>query len=128
MRLAVGGAGLLWAAVLLVLLATPGAELRAVLGAALFLAFFACFSLVYLRTSITVTRDGIVSATVFRRRPVPYEDITGMVVHDGLGGRVYAVVTHEGRVQFTSLFARHRELFELIRERAALEGGAFLEN
>ena len=120
-RLAVGIAGLFWAAVLTALLLSPGAEPRAILGAGAFVAFFAGFTFVYLRSSITVTGEGIVSATAFRRRPVRFQDIVEIVVQDGLGGRVYAVFTRAGMVQFTSLYARHRELFELLRERADLE-------
>jgi hypothetical protein len=120
-RLAVGLAGVLWTAVLVVLLLSPGAEAQAILGAAAFAAFFAGFTFVYLRTSITVTPDGIVASTPLRgRRPVPFRDIVEIVVEDGLAGRVYAVFTRAGLVQFTSLFARHGELFELLRERAEL--------
>ena len=42
------------------------------------------------------------------------------MVRDGLGGRVYAVFTRRGIVQFTSLFGRHRELFETLIERSEL--------
>jgi len=120
-RLAVGFAGVLWTAVLVVLLLTPGAEAHAILGAAAFVAFFAGFTFVYVRTSITVTAEGIVASSPLRgRRPVPFQDIVEIVVEDGLVGRVYAVFTRGGLVHFTSLFARHRELFELLRERAEL--------
>jgi hypothetical protein len=121
LRLAVALACLFWTAVLGVLLVSPDAEAHAILGAAAFVAFFASFTFVYLRTSITVTGDGIVSATPFHRRPVRFQDILEIVVQDGLGGRVYGVLTRAGPVQFTSMFARHRELFELLRERAELE-------
>jgi hypothetical protein len=120
LRLAVNGAAGLWAAVLGLLLGAPGVEPRAVLGAGAFVAFFFAFSFVYGRTWIAVTPDGIVSATPFRVRPVPFEDILEIVVQDGLAGRVYAVFTRRGLVQFTSLFARHRELFELLLDRARL--------
>jgi hypothetical protein len=120
LRIAVGISAALWAAVLAVLLRAPDAELRIVLGAAAFAVFFLFFSVVYGRTWIAVTPDGIVAATPLRVRPVPFEEIQEIVVQDGLAGRVYAVVTRRGLVQFTSLFARHRELFELIRERAGL--------
>ncbi len=120
LRIAVATAGTFWFGVLVVLLGAPGAEPRAVLGATLFLAFFAVFTVLYARTSITVTDDGIVAATPFSRRPVRYEEIREIIVQDGLGGRVYALFTQRGRVQFTSLFARHRELFELLLERADL--------
>ena len=120
LRIAVASAATFWAAVLAVLVRIPATEAQAVLGAAAFTAFFASFSFVYGRTSITVTTDGIVAATPFRVRPVRFEEILRVTVQDGLAGRVYAVVTRRGLVQFTSLFARHRELFETILERARL--------
>ena len=121
LRIAVGSAAALWAGVLAVLLGAPGAEPRALAGATAFAAFFIAFSFVYGRTWIAVTPQGIVAATPFRVRPVPFEEIQEIVVQDGLAGRVYAVFTRRGLVQFTSLFARHRELFELLRERAGLQ-------
>jgi hypothetical protein len=120
LRVAVALAAALWGAVLLVLLASPQTELRTTLSAAAFTAFFATFTVVYGRTSITVTPEGIVAASPLRTRPVPFEDILEVVVQDGLGGRVYAVFTRRGLVRFTSLFARHRELFETLLERAEL--------
>ncbi len=120
LRIAVAAAAALWGAVLVALLRLPVADPRSVLGAGAFAAFFAVFTLVYGRTSITVTRDGIVAATALRRRPVPFDDILEIVVLDGLAGRMYAVFTRRGLVRFTSLFARHRELFELLLRRAEL--------
>jgi hypothetical protein len=121
LRMAVAVAAALWVGVLGLLLHGPGAEPQAVLAAGGFVAFFLVFVFVYGRTWIAVTSDGIVAATPFRIRPVPFEEILGIVVQDGMGGRVYAVFTRRGTVQFTSLFARHRELFETLLERANLE-------
>lgn len=120
LRLAVGVAAALWAGVLGLLVGLPGAEPRAIVGAAAFVAFFLAFSFVYGRTWIAVLPEGIVAATPFRIRPVRFEDIVEIVVQDGLAGRVYAVFTRRGLVQFTSLFGHHRELFELLLERARL--------
>src|SRR5512138_1943716 len=120
LRIAVAAAACLWGAALAVLARAPGIEPWVAAGAGLFSLFFAAFSVVYGRWSITVTEDGIVAATPFRRRPFRFDDILQIVVQDGLGGRVYAVVTRRGRVHFTSLFARHRELFELLLDRAGL--------
>jgi hypothetical protein len=120
LRLAVGLAGLLWGVLLVVLLGAPGTDVRTLLSAGAFTAFFAAFSLVYGRTWIAVTPEGIVAATPFRRQPVRFEEILQIVVQDGLGGRVYAVFTRRGLVRFTSLFARHRELFETLLDRADL--------
>lgn len=121
LRIAVLAAAALWAAVLAVLLGAPGVvEPQAVLGAAAFLAFFAAFSFAYGRTWIAVTPGGLVAATPFRIRPVPYGEIERIVVQDGLAGRAYAVVTRRGLIRFSSLFAHHRELFETLLDRTGL--------
>jgi hypothetical protein len=120
LRIAVAAAAAFWAIALVALARLPVAEPRLLLGAAAFVLFFAAFSVVYGRTSITVTADGIVAATPFRRERVRFDDILQIVVRDGVGGRVYSVLTPRGPVHFTSLFSRHRELFELLLERAGL--------
>jgi hypothetical protein len=120
LRIAVALAAVAWAAALGVLLRLPGADARLVAGAAALVLFFAASAVVYGRTSITVTRDGIVAANALGRRPIPWDDILRAAVRDGLGGREYALVTRRGPVRFTSLIARHRELFELLVDRAQL--------
>lgn len=121
LRIAVAVATAFWAGVLVTLVRMGASDLRTLFTAGGFVAFFLVFTVVYGRTSITVTRDGIVAASPFRRRPVPFEEILEVVVEDQLLGRVYAVVTRRGLVHFTSLFARHRELFETLLERAQLQ-------
>jgi hypothetical protein len=121
LRVAVALAAALWGGVLVVLLASPKTELRTILSAAAFTVFFVTFTVVYGRTSITVTPDGIVAASPLRTRPVPFGEILEIIVQDGLGGRVYAVITRRGLVRFTSLFAGHGELFETLLERAELK-------
>jgi hypothetical protein len=120
LRVAVAFAGAFWLAMAIVLAQAPGTPATAVAGAAAFAAFFATASVLYARSSITVTPEGIIAASPLRRRPVAFDDILRIVVRDGLGGRVYAVFTRRGLVQFTSLFARHRELFETLLERSEL--------
>lgn len=120
LRIAVVLAACAWAAALAVLLRAPGPDARLVAGAAGLVVFFLASAVVYGRKSITVTGEGIVAASAFGRRPVPWDDILQIVVRDGLGGREYAVVTRRGQVHFTSLIARHRELFEVLRDRAGL--------
>lgn len=121
LRIAVLLAAALWAAVLAVLLQAPAAvEPQSVLGAAAFLALFAAFSYVYGRTWIAVTPGGLVAATPFHVRPVPFGEIERIVVQDGLAGRVYAVVTRRGLIRFSCLFDHHRELFEMLLDRAGL--------
>lgn len=120
LRIAVASAAVFWAGALVALAATPGIPLRVVVGAGAFSLFFVAFTVVYGKTSITVTSDGIVAATPLRRTRVSFDEILQIVVRDGLGGRVYSVLTRRGPVHFTSLFSRHRELFELLLERADL--------
>ncbi len=121
LRIAVVLAAALWAGVLALLLAAPGpAEPKAVLGAAAFLVFFTSFSVAYGRTWIRLTPTGLVAATPFNVRPVPFADIERIVVQDGLAGRVYAVFTRRGLIRFTSMFDHHRELFEALRAQAGL--------
>src|SRR5512142_670319 len=121
LRLAVWMAAALWSAVLAALVVAPGSERRTVLSAAAFVAFFAAFGFVHARTWIAVTAEGIVASTPFRVRPVAFEEIERIVVLDGVTGRLYALSTRRGPVQFTSLLARHRELFELLLERTGLD-------
>lgn len=121
LRIAVLAAAVLWAGVLAALLQAPAAvEPQAVLGAAAFLAFFAGFSFAYGRTWIAVTPGGVVAATPFHVRPVPFREIERIVVQDGLAGRAYSVVTRRGLIRFSSLFDHHRELFETLLERTGL--------
>ncbi len=120
LRIAVAVAAAFWSTMLVVLARAPGTDPKLAAGAGLFSLFFLAFTFVYVRWSITLTRQGIVAETAFRRRLVRYEDILRIVVTDGVGGRVYAVLTRRGPVTFTSLFARHRELFELLLENADL--------
>jgi hypothetical protein len=120
LRVAVAFAAAFWTAVALALLRASETGSFAVFGAAGFAAFFVASWIGYQRSSITVTAEGIVATSPLRRRPVPFDDILRIVVREGLGGRVYAVFTRRGLVQFTSLFARHRELFETLLERSSL--------
>jgi hypothetical protein len=120
LRIAVALAACVWAAALVLLLRLPGPDSRLVAGSAALVLFFAASTIVYERKSITVTGDGIVAASAFRRLPIAWEDILHAMVRDGPGGREYALVTRRGPVHFTSLIARHRELFELLVDRAHL--------
>jgi hypothetical protein len=120
LRVAVALAALFWAGMLAAVLRVPGTGAAAAWGAAAFAAFFAWTYLLHARTWISVGPRGIVSSTLRGRRPIPFEDILGIVVRDGIGGRVVAVFTRDGLVRFTSLVARHRELLETLVDQAGL--------
>jgi hypothetical protein len=120
LRLAMGAAAVFWAAVLLALARFPGASLRTVLSAFLFLAFFVFFSAHYDRLSVVVRPEGIVFRSFFRRVPLAWDDILRVEVHPSIAGTLYAVLTRRGLVQFSSLIARHRELLQILLERGSL--------
>ena len=120
LRIACALAAAFWGALAAAVLHLPGGGLGPAAGALGFAFFFVASYLLYARTWIAVGPRGIVAASPLRRRSVPFEDILEIVVRDGLGGRVYAVFTRRGLVQFTSLVARHRELLEILLERSAL--------
>jgi hypothetical protein len=122
LRLAVTAAAVLWAAALTVLVQNlEQVQPRVLLGAAGFLAFFAVFSAYYGRLGVTVKPEGIVVSRFFGAVPVRYEEIVRIEVQQGFAGTLYQVRTRRGPVQFTSVLARHRELFDLLRQRAGLD-------
>lgn len=120
LRLACAGAAVFWAGMCAAVVHLPGTQWSAAAAAAGFCVFFVWSYLLYARTWIAVGPGGIVAASPLRRVRVAFDDILEIAVRDGLGGRVYAVFTRRGLVQFTSLTARHRELFETLLERSAL--------
>jgi hypothetical protein len=122
LRLAVTAAAVLWAAALTVLVQNlEQVQPRVLLGAAGFLTFFAVFSAYYGRLGVTVKPEGIVVSRFFGAVPVRYEEIVRIEVRQGIAGTLYQVRTRRGPVQFTSVLARHRELFDLLRHRAGLD-------
>ncbi len=120
LRLAMTAAAAFWAVVVGALAHFPGAPFGTVLSAVAFLAFFVVAGAHYDRMAIVVTPDGVLFRSFFRRVPVRWDDILRVEVHPGLAGTLYAVATRRGLVQFTSLLARHRELFQVMLERARL--------
>jgi hypothetical protein len=120
LRLATILAAAFWAAVLAALAHFPGAPLGTVLAAVAFLAFFVAYSAYYDRTAIVVGPEGILFRGLVRRVPVRWDEIVKVEVYSGLAGTLYAVLTRRGPVRFTSLWSRHRELFQLVLERAGL--------
>lgn len=120
LRLAMLAAAVFWASVLAALAHLPGAPFGSIVSALAFLAFFVVFSAHYDRMAIVVTPDFIVFCSFFRRVPVRWDDVLKVEVRPSLAGTLYAVLTRRGLVQFSSLLARHREVFQLLLERAGL--------
>ncbi len=121
LRLSVMAAAAIWAATLLLLVQYPEVTPRTLLSATAFLVFFVLFSAYYDRLAITVTGDGIVVSRMWRRFAVRFEEILRIEVRVGVAGTIYQVLTRRGLVHFSSLFARHRELFDLLRDKAGLQ-------
>jgi hypothetical protein len=120
-RFAMVAAVAFWGAVLAALARFPDAPAGTVLAAAGFLAFFVAYSAVYDLTTIAVGPEGVVFRGVLRRVPVRWDEIVRVEVHIGLAGTLYAVLTRRGLVRFTSVLARHRELFQLLLDRGTLQ-------
>ncbi len=120
LRLAMSCAAVFWASVLAALAHLPGATFGSVLSATIFLTFFVVFGAHYGRMAVVVTPECIVFCSFFRRVPVRWDEILRVDVRPGLAGTLYAVLTRRGLVQFSSLLARHREVFQLVLERAGL--------
>jgi hypothetical protein len=109
-----------WAGVLVLLARFPAVPPVTVLSAAGFLAFFLGYVAHYEGAAVQVTGDGLVFHGLFRSFRVSWDDVVRVEVRSGAAGTLYAVVTRRGSVRFTSLLARHRELFHLLLAGARL--------
>jgi hypothetical protein len=121
LRVAVAAAGALWASTLVFLAQFPEVAPRTLLSAAGFAALFAVFSARYERLAITITREGIDFRSLGKRLGVRFDEIVGIEVRRSVAGRSYEIRTPRGRLRFSSLVARDRELFELLRQGAGLQ-------
>ena len=119
-RLALAAAAAVWAVAVGALALFPGAPGSSVVSALAFLVFFVAYSAHYGRMAVEVTPDGVVFRSVFRRLQVTWNEILKVEVRVGLAGTLYAVLTRRGLVQFSSLLSRHRELCQLMLDRAGL--------
>jgi hypothetical protein len=113
-------AAVFWASVLAALAHLPGAPFGSVLSAVAFLAFFVVFGAHYGRMAVVVTQECVVFCSFFRRVRVSWDEILKVEVRPGLAGTLYAVLTRRGLIQFSSLLARHREVFQLLLDGARL--------
>lgn len=121
LRAVIGVAGLFWLAVLVALMTmrdVPWSTFAAVL---VFLGFFGGAIAYYTTQRIVVDARGVTHQGLRFRRTVAFSDIQRVHVFAGIPVTVYSVAARRGQVLFTSFFKGHRELFELIREKAGLE-------
>jgi hypothetical protein len=113
------GAWLLWGSVLLYLLQFDGVPAKTFFSAAFFVVFFAISLVYYVRTAIFVDASGITYRGMMRTKRFTFADIRKVDVMPG-PVTVYAIRGTNALVHFTSFFAHHRRLMELLVERAGL--------
>lgn len=120
LRLALTAAAAVWAVALFALAWFPEAPATSVAAALAFLAFFVAYAVHYARVAVEVRSDGVVFRSSFKQVSVGWDEILKVEVRAGFAGTLYAVMTRRGLVQFSSLLARHRELCDLMLDRAGL--------
>jgi hypothetical protein len=111
-------AALFWISVLAFLLAYPTVPLKTFASTAFFVILFVGSVFYYVRTAILVDGDGITYRGMVREKRLSFRDIKKVAVLPGL---ITMYTVHAGRqtFSFSSFFQRHKELVELLRERAA---------
>lgn len=114
-----GAATALWAAVLFLLMQYEEVPPLSLFGAVFFIAFFGVYGLYYARTAIEIDAGGLTYRGVVGTKHLDYDDIHNVDVLPGLV-TVYAVRGRAARVHFTSAFAGHQHLAELLVRRSHL--------
>ena len=112
-------AGLFWVAVLVYLLHFDGVPWRLPVAALFFIVLFGGAVAYYGRTAIFVDHRGVTYRGLLRTRRLSFSEIRNLEVLPGLV-TVYAVCAPAARMIFTSLFAHHRQLADLLVERSGL--------
>jgi hypothetical protein len=119
LALAMGGAGLLWAVVLVYLFQFEGVPTKTLLSAVFFVLFFIVAVLYYARTAIFVDQGGVTYRGMVRTQRMSFAEIRKVQVLPG-PVTVYAIRANGRFVHFTSFFRHHRHLVNLLVERAGL--------
>jgi hypothetical protein len=114
-----GTAALLWLFVLIYLLQFQGVPAKTFMSALFFVVFFAISLTYYARTAIVVDGGGVTYRGLMRTDYFPFRDILKVDILPG-PVTVYAVRGRGRGMHFTSFFAQHRRLMELLVERAGL--------
>lgn len=114
-----GAAGVLWILVLFYLLQFQQVPAKTLLSTLFFIAFFGFSLAYYARTAIFVDAAGLTYRGIVRTQRVTFDDISKLDVLPG-PVTVYAVRARAHAIHFTSFFAHHHRLAELLVERARL--------
>jgi hypothetical protein len=116
---AMGVAAALWLFVLVYLLQFKGVPAKTFVSAVFFVVFFGVSLTYYARTVIVVDGRGVTYRGLVRTDYFPFRDILKVDILPG-PVTVYAVRGRGRGMHFTSFFAHHRRLMELLVERAGL--------
>ena len=112
-------AAVFWISVLAFLLVNPTVPVKTFVSTAFFVILFVASVYYYLRVAVLVDKEGITYRGMVREVRLRFDDIQRLAVLPGL---ITLYTVHAGRqtFSFSSFFQRHKELVELLRERAAL--------
>lgn len=114
-----GTAALLWLFVLVYLMQFEGVPAKTFISAIFFVVFFGVSLTYYARTAIFVGEGGVTYRGMVRTDYFAFGDILKVDILPG-PVTVYAVRGRGRGMHFTSFFAHHRRLMELLVERAGL--------
>lgn len=112
-------ASVIWIATLIYLFRFDGVPTKTFISAGFFIVFFAISLAYYARTAIVVDQSGITYRGIVRTRHFRFAEIMKVDVMPG-PVTVYAIRFRGSLVHFTSFFAQHRRLMELLVDRAGL--------
>lgn len=112
-------AGLLWLGVLVYLLRFQEVPLRTWISVVFFILFFAVASTYYVRTAVIVDAKGVTFRGMLKTQRLKYREIRKVDILQG-PVTVYSVRGPGHLWHFTSFFARHQHLVNLLVERAGL--------
>jgi hypothetical protein len=117
--IAMAVAAVFWISVLAFLVVNPSVPLKTFASTAFFVILFVASVFYYVRTAILVDGKGITYRGMVREVHLSFDDIQKLAVIPGL---ITLYTVHAGRhsFSFSSFFQRHKELVELLRDRAAL--------
>ena len=112
-------AAVFWISVLAFLVVNPSVPLKTFASTAFFVILFVGSVFYYVRTAILVDMEGITYRGMLREVRLRFDQIQRLAVLPGL---ITLYTVHAGRhtFSFSSFFQRHKDLVELLREKAAL--------
>jgi hypothetical protein len=112
-------AGVLWVGVLVYLLRFQEVPLRTWLSTAFFVVFFSVAATYYARTAVILDAAGVTFRGMIRTQRLRYAEIRKVDILPG-PVTVYSVRGPRQLWHFTSFFAKHQHLVDLLVERAGL--------